>query len=69
MAHLAVNFVLACFELGIVLQGKQHAELSTEGVALMFAECALVMLGINAVLFFMALLDKVSSRWSSPPVR
>ncbi len=60
---LAVNFVLAGFELGIVLQGKQHAELSTEGVALMFAECALVMLGINAVLFFTALLDKVPSRW------
>jgi MFS family permease len=59
---LAVNFVLAAFELGIVLQGKQHAELSTQGVAMMFAECALVMLGINAVLFFTVLLDKVSSR-------
>lgn len=59
---LAVNFVLAAFELGIVLQGKRYAELSTQGVAMMFAECALVMLGINAVLFFTALLGKVSSR-------
>ena len=59
---IAVNFVLASFELGIVLQGKQHAELSTQGVAMIFAECALVMLGINAVLFFTALLGKVSSR-------
>jgi MFS family permease len=58
---VAVNFVLAAFELGIVLRGKQ-AELSTQGVAMMFAECALVMLGINAVLFFTALLGKVSSR-------
>lgn len=59
---LAINFVLAAFELGIVLQGKRYAELSTQGVAMMFAECALVMLGINAVLFFTALLGKVSSR-------
>jgi MFS family permease len=59
---VAVNLVLSGFELGIVLQGRQHAELSTQQVALMFAECSLVMLAINALLFFTALLDKVSLR-------
>ena len=59
---MAVMFALAGFEIGIVLQGRQHADLSTQGVALMFAECSLVMLVINALLFFTSLLDRVSSR-------
>jgi MFS family permease len=59
---VAVNLVLSGFELGIVLQGRQHAELSTQQVAMMFAECSLVMLAINALLFFTALLDKVPPR-------
>lgn len=58
----AVMFVLSGFELGIVLQGQQHANLSTQQVAMMFAECSLVMLAINAVLFFTSLLDKVPAR-------
>ena len=58
----AVMFVLSGFELGIVLQGQQHANLSTQQIALMFAECSLVMLAINAVLFFTSLLDKVPAR-------
>ena len=60
---VAVNLVLSGFELGIVLQGRQHAELSTQQVAMMFAECSLVMLGINALLFFTGLLDKVPPRY------
>jgi hypothetical protein len=44
-----VMLVLSAFELGIE-------------VALMFAQCSLVMLGVNALLFFTALLDKVSGR-------
>ena len=59
---VVVNLVLSGFELGIVLQGRQHADLSTQQVAMMFAECSLVMLAINALLFFTALLDKVSPR-------
>ena len=59
---LAVTFVLAGFEVGIVLQGKLHVDLSTQQVALMFAECSLVMLGINAVLFFTSILDTVPPR-------
>ena len=59
----AVMFVLSGFELGIVLQGKLHANISTQDVALMFAECSLVMLGVNALLFFTSLLDKVPPRW------
>ena len=55
----AMLFVLAGFELGIVLQ---HANLSLRQVALMFAECSLVMLGINALFFFTALLEKISAR-------
>ena len=58
---LAVNLALSGFELGIVLQGRQHADLTTQQVAMMFAECSLVMLGINALLFFTGLL----ARW--PP--
>ncbi|MEO6280160.1 MFS transporter [Roseateles sp.] len=59
---VAVNLVLSGFELGIVLQGRQHAELTTQQVAMMFAECSLVMLGINALLFFTGLLDKAPPR-------
>ncbi len=57
-----VMFVLAGFELGIVLQGQQQAVLSARQAAMMLAECSLVMLGINAFLFFTGLLEKVPSR-------
>ena len=55
-------FVLAGFELGIVLQGRQEAGPSSRQIALMFAECSLVMLGVNAMLFISSLLEKVSAR-------
>jgi len=55
-------FVLAAFELGIVLQGQQQAGQSSRQAAIMFAECSLVMLAVNAVLFLTGLLEKVSSR-------
>ena len=58
----ALMFVLAGFELGVLLQGQQHSSLSSRQVAMMFAECSLVMLGINALLFFTELLEKVSAR-------
>lgn len=57
-----VTLVLAAFELGIVLQGQQHAGMSSREVATMFAECSLVMLGVNALLFLTGLLEKISSR-------
>jgi MFS family permease len=57
-----VTIVLAGFEVGIVLQGQQHADMSTRSVAMMFAECSLVMLFVNAALFFSGMLEKVSSR-------
>ena len=56
----AVMFVLSGFETGIVLQDQQHASLSPQQVALMFAQCSLVMLGVNALLFFTPLLERVS---------
>lgn len=58
----AVMFVLAGFELGIVLQGEQHPELSSRDISLMFAECSLVMLAINALLFFTGLLERADPR-------
>jgi MFS family permease len=58
----AVMFVLAGFELGIVLQGQQHPALSTREISLMFAECSLVMLGVNALLFFTGLLERAAGR-------
>ena len=57
-----VMFVLAGFELGIVLQGQQHPTLSSREISLMFAECSLVMLGINALLFFTGLLERAAGR-------
>lgn len=56
-----VMLVLAAFELGIVLQGLQHKDMSTRDVAWMFAQCSLAMLLVNAALFFSGLLEKVSS--------
>ena len=58
----AVMFVLAGFELGIVLQGQQHTNLSSRQIAMMFAECSLVMLSVNALLFLTSLLEKISAR-------
>lgn len=58
----AVMFVLAGFELGIVLQGQQQAGQSSRQAAIMLAECSLVMLGVNALLFVTSLLEKVSAR-------
>lgn len=55
-------FVLSGFELGIVLQGQQHVNLSSRDVAWMFAECSIAMLLVNGVLFFTSLLDKVAPR-------
>ena len=55
-------FVLAGFELGIVLQGQQEGGQSSRQASIMFAECSLVMLGINALLFFTSLLEKISAR-------
>ena len=57
-----VMVVLAGFELGIVLQGLQHNDMSTRQIAWMFAECSLAMLLVNAALFFSGLLEKVASR-------
>ena len=58
----AIMFVLAGFEVGIVLQAQQHTGLSSRQAAMMFAECSLVMLGINALLFFTSLLERISPR-------
>ena len=58
----AVMFALAGFELGIVLQGQQHPTLSSREISLMFAECSLVMLGINALLFFTGMLERAADR-------
>ena len=57
-----VMFVLAGFELGIVLQGQEHPTLSSREISLMFAECSLVMLGVNALLFFTGLLERAAGR-------
>ena len=57
-----VMFVLAGFELGIVLQGQQHVDISPRQISLMFAQCSLVMLAINALLFFTGLLDRAAGR-------
>ena len=57
-----VMFVLAGFELGIVLQGQQQAGQSSRQAAIMLAECSLVMLGVNALLFITSLLEKTSAR-------
>jgi MFS family permease len=58
----ALLFVLAGFELGIVLLGQQQAGQSSSQAAIMFAECSLVMLGVNVVLFVTSLLEKISAR-------
>ena len=58
-------FVLAGFELGIVLQGQQEQApdgQSARHAAIMLAQCSLVMLAVNALLFLTSLLDKISAR-------
>ena len=57
-----VMFALSGFEVGIMLQGQQHPDLSSRQVSMMFAECSLVMLGVNAVLFFSELLERTAPR-------
>lgn len=58
----AVMSVLAGFEVGMVLQGQPTSGMAARQVALMLAVCMLVMLAINAMLFFTALLKKMSAR-------
>ena len=58
----AVMFVLAGFELGIVLQGQQPSSRSSGQAAIMLAECSLVMLGVNALLFVTSLLERMAAR-------
>ena len=55
-------FVLAGFELGIVLQGQQSSGQSSLQAAIMLAECSLVMLLVNALLFITSLLEKFAAR-------
>lgn len=57
-----VMFVLSGFELGIVLQGQQHVDLSSRDIAWMFAECSIAMLLVNGLLFFTSLLEKAAPR-------
>ena len=57
-----VMFVLAGFELSIVLQGQQQSGQSSRQAAIMLAECSLVMLGVNALLFITSLLEKIPAR-------
>lgn len=62
---VAVMFVLAGFELGIVLQGQQGQAptgQSERQAAIMLAQCSLVMLAVNAMLFATSLLEKISAR-------
>ncbi|MGJ7498572.1 MFS transporter [Variovorax sp. RT4R15] len=56
-----VMFVLAAFELGILLEGLRNPQVSPRNVALMFAECSLVMLAVNALLFFTPILNPKSA--------
>ena len=57
-----VMFVLAGFELGIVLLGQAQSGQSSRQAAIMLAECSLVMLGVNALLFVTSLLEKIPAR-------
>ena len=57
-----VMFVLAGFELGIVLLGQQSSGQSSRQAAIMLAECSLVMLGVNALLFVTSLLERIAAR-------
>ncbi len=57
-----VMFVLAGFELGIVLQGQQQSGPPSRQAAIMLAECSLMMLGVNALLFVTSLLEKIPAR-------
>lgn len=58
----AVMFVLAGFELGLVLQGALQGGPSSREAAIMLAECSLVMLAVNALLFVTSLLEKIAAR-------
>ncbi len=59
---MVVMFVLAGFELGIVLKGSQQAGQSSRQAAIMLAECSLVMLGVNVLLFVTSLLEKIAAQ-------
>lgn len=50
------------FELGILLEGLRNSGLTSRSVALMFAECSLVMLAVNGLLFRTSILNAQSAR-------
>ena len=55
-------FVVAGFEVVMMLQGQQTSGMAARQVVLMLAVCSLVMFAISAMLFFTALLEKMSAR-------
>lgn len=60
--NAAISFVIAGFEVAIVLQGQRVGIMSSRHAALMLAICSLTMLGINGLLFFTTLLEKIAAR-------
>ena len=52
---LALAFIVAAgigvFEVGLALRGKQELSLTTYQLALMFTECSLVMIVVQATVF------------------
>jgi len=60
LINATVMFVLAGFELGLVLEAGKNWSL--QDISVMFAECSLVMLLIDGALFFTNLLDRISPR-------
>ncbi len=57
-----VMFVLAGFEIGIVLMGQPESGQWSREAAIMLAECSLVMLGVNALLFVTSALERIAAR-------
>jgi MFS family permease len=67
---LALAFIVSAgigvFEVGLALRGKQELGLTQYQIALMFTECSLVMIIVQA-LVFSPLVKPVTTRWLTTP--
>jgi MFS family permease len=61
-----VSGAVGVFEVGLVLRGREELALAPAQIALMFTECSLVMIVVQAVVFS-PLVKPATTRWLIPP--
>ncbi len=65
--NLIATFGLGSFEVGITLQGRQSLGLDVSGTGIMFAECSLVMMLVQAAVYFWPSVIRLKATYVTAP--